>query len=253
MAPRKSDASKVATGDEATPVKEKDGVNVEDLSLPRSMVQRLAKGVLPPNTQIQKDAVLAMSKGATVFVNYLSSHANENALRQNKKTIMPKDVIEALKELEFDDFLPRLEAELAKYTEIQTEKRNTYRKKGTDKAAANGAAEVHAADASESVGVDPAGQDEPPAAKKARRSTLDTGDSNGTLLDAPEQERVGGSADDTVTEEDEEQDSHSEEETEDDLDGAEQAREEPAEEDALELLEENGVGDDDAEDESDSD
>lgn len=44
----------------------------QDLSLPRTMVQRLAKGVLPPNTQIQKDAITAMSKAATVFVNYLS-------------------------------------------------------------------------------------------------------------------------------------------------------------------------------------
>ena len=45
---------------------------IQDLSLPRTMVQRLAKGVLPPNTQIQKDAITAMSKGATVFVNYLA-------------------------------------------------------------------------------------------------------------------------------------------------------------------------------------
>ena len=37
------------------------------------MVQRLAKGVLPPNTQIQKDAQLAIWKSATVFVNYLAS------------------------------------------------------------------------------------------------------------------------------------------------------------------------------------
>lgn len=50
-----------------------DGLSVEDLNLPKSIVQRLAKGVLPPNTQIQKDALLAMSKGATVFVNYLTS------------------------------------------------------------------------------------------------------------------------------------------------------------------------------------
>jgi hypothetical protein len=37
------------------------------------MVQRLSKGVLPPNTQIQKDALLAISKSATVFVNYLTA------------------------------------------------------------------------------------------------------------------------------------------------------------------------------------
>lgn len=46
---------------------------VQDLNLPKSIVQRLAKGVLPPNTQIQKDALLAMSKSATVFVNYITS------------------------------------------------------------------------------------------------------------------------------------------------------------------------------------
>ena len=44
----------------------------QDLSLPRTMVTRLAKGVLPPNTSLHKDAILAMSKGATVFVNYLA-------------------------------------------------------------------------------------------------------------------------------------------------------------------------------------
>ena len=44
----------------------------QDLSLPRTMVQRLAKGVLPPNTSLHKDAVLALSKGATVFINYLA-------------------------------------------------------------------------------------------------------------------------------------------------------------------------------------
>jgi hypothetical protein len=46
---------------------------LQDLNLPKSIVQRLAKGVLPANTQIQKDALLAMSKSATVFVNYLTS------------------------------------------------------------------------------------------------------------------------------------------------------------------------------------
>lgn len=37
------------------------------------MVARLAKGVLPANTSIQKDALLALHKSATVFVNYIAS------------------------------------------------------------------------------------------------------------------------------------------------------------------------------------
>lgn len=109
MPPRKSNVSQVtATDPEGTPSKERDGINIEvpnpyspfvvtlpyrnppgtpqtdapdydsdttalqDLSLPRTMVQRLAKGVLPPNTILHKDAILAMSKGATVFINYLA-------------------------------------------------------------------------------------------------------------------------------------------------------------------------------------
>ena len=50
-----------------------DATTAQDLTMPRTMVMRLAKGVLPPNTQIQKDAVTALSKGATVFINHLSA------------------------------------------------------------------------------------------------------------------------------------------------------------------------------------
>lgn len=45
----------------------------QDLSLPKSMIGRLAKGVLPANTQIQRDALLALHKSATVFVSYIAS------------------------------------------------------------------------------------------------------------------------------------------------------------------------------------
>jgi histone H3/H4 len=46
---------------------------LQDLTLPKSIITRLAKGVLPPNTQIQANAILALSKSATVFINYLAS------------------------------------------------------------------------------------------------------------------------------------------------------------------------------------
>ena len=96
------------------------------------MIARLAKGVLPANTQIQKDALLAMHKSATVFVSYIASkyahsfsvllHAppcfincqpprnvhtnklcfssNDLARMANKKTISPQDVMSALKDAE---------------------------------------------------------------------------------------------------------------------------------------------------------
>ncbi|OAF62367.1 hypothetical protein VC83_01153 [Pseudogymnoascus destructans] len=119
MPPRKSDVAK-ATSEEvgvgapsaSTPAKEaahkeKDGVNIEDLNLPKSIVTRLAKGVLPPSTQIQGNAMLAMTKSATVFVGYLAAHANEYAQAANRKTVTPADVLRALEDLEFGEFRPR--------------------------------------------------------------------------------------------------------------------------------------------------
>ena len=103
------------------------------------MVTRIAKGVLPANTAIQKDALLAISKSSTVFVNYLASQyvtrpgtltvgyhfltdrrvfmadtvnsANDCAALNNKKTIQPQDVFQALRDLEFGGFAERCQEE----------------------------------------------------------------------------------------------------------------------------------------------
>ncbi|OJJ49690.1 hypothetical protein ASPZODRAFT_22423 [Penicilliopsis zonata CBS 506.65] len=97
------------------------GVSVEDYLLPRSLTLRLAKSVLPPNTSIQKDALLAIQKAATVFVSYLSSHANEATM---KRTVAPADVLAALSELEFEAFRPRLERELDVHTDLIARRKN---------------------------------------------------------------------------------------------------------------------------------
>ncbi|KAL3434056.1 histone-fold-containing protein [Aspergillus tetrazonus] len=110
-----------------------EGVSIEDYLLPRSITLRLAKSVLPPNTSVQKDAVLAIQKAATVFVSYLSSHANEATL---KRTVSPADVLNALSELEFEGFRPRLEKELDKFTDLKAAKRKP-RKSGDGDTKAN--------------------------------------------------------------------------------------------------------------------
>jgi len=43
------------------------------LTLPKSIITRLAKGVLPSNTQIQANAILALTKSATVFISHLAN------------------------------------------------------------------------------------------------------------------------------------------------------------------------------------
>lgn len=73
---------------------------------------------------------------------------------------MPKDVLDALQDLEFDFMLQRVEAEVHKFTSIQADKRNTYRKKVREekKAAVQGKP------------ANGMGEDESPPAKRARRS-----------------------------------------------------------------------------------
>ncbi|KAI9051088.1 hypothetical protein LZ554_005194 [Drepanopeziza brunnea f. sp. 'monogermtubi'] len=214
MPPRKSDASKVATADEATPGKElavRDGINIEDLNLPKSIVTRLAKGVLPPNTQIQGNAMVAISKSATVFVNYVASHANEHAATHNRKTIGPQDIFNALDDLDFPDFRDRLEADLAKFHEVQTDKRNAYRSKTASKAA----------DAGDDQGAED--KDGQPAAKKARlepgveeeeNGEEEAGDAERTPEDEAEDDE--GDVPEEVEEEEEEERLESEEQLEED-------------------------------------
>ncbi|EWZ50263.1 hypothetical protein FOCG_09666 [Fusarium oxysporum f. sp. radicis-lycopersici 26381] len=129
-----ADSSMAQNGDKKDKDKDKDKehkehITIEDLTLPKSIITRLSKGVLPPNTQIQANAIMALSQSTTVFINYLASHANENTVNAGKKTISPADVFKALEETEFAFLKEPLEAEFAKFNAIQTEKRTSYRQK----------------------------------------------------------------------------------------------------------------------------
>lgn len=47
--------------------------SIDDLNLPRTIITRLAKSRLPENTAIQRDAIAALIKSATVFISYITS------------------------------------------------------------------------------------------------------------------------------------------------------------------------------------
>ncbi|KAG6363251.1 hypothetical protein INS49_008347 [Diaporthe citri] len=202
-------------------------IPIEELQLPKSIITRLAKGVLPPNTQIQANAILAMTKSATVFINHLANAANEVTTLQNKKTVMPADVFRALDDIEFGFMRERVEAEFAKFNEVQTSKRSTYRKKvAAAKKATKGAGE-EGADAStagadgdttmggadttvNSVADSSAAGGGQPRAKKARTEGNNGGqmDVDEEVADASDPESVP----DEEADEDEEEDAEEEEE-----------------------------------------
>jgi len=97
-------------------------------------------------------------------VNYLATHANEHAQSSNRKTIAPGDVFKALDDLELDGFKDRLEAELAKFNEIQADKRNNYRKK----VAADKASGVKSGSPADTTAIEGDSLNGEPAAKKPR-------------------------------------------------------------------------------------
>ncbi|KAJ6102937.1 Histone-fold [Penicillium sp. IBT 16267x] len=179
------------------------GVSVDDYLLPRSLTIRLAKAVLPPNTTIQKDAVLAIQKAATVFVSYLSSHANDATL---KRTLAPADVFAALSELEFDSFRGRLEQELEAFTEIKAGKRKV--KKSEVNGAAGTADVAAAADEDVEMVNNPA--------KRVKRDGEDAGVQEGGDGDETQEEEL--EEDEEAHHEEDEEDEEDEEETQERVD-----------------------------------
>jgi DNA polymerase epsilon subunit 3 len=87
-----------------------------------------------------------------------NTSAAEHAQRSGKKTVTPENVFAAMHELEFAFMLPRLEAEVTKFTSIQADKRNTYRKKVREEKKA----------VKDPVPGAPAGDGGEPSAKRAR-------------------------------------------------------------------------------------
>ncbi|CAD0096635.1 unnamed protein product [Aureobasidium vineae] len=163
--------------------------------------------------------------------------SNEYAQLGGKKTIQPADVIAALKENEFEHFIPRLEAELKKYNTVQCDKRNSYRRKireekassktggvdddgkPTDSGAENGDADASMLDATEMSAVNghSRNDDEEPPSKKLRRENgeedeEEEGDDEEfhDALEGEDDEVVEGEGEDEVDEEDEDEDGEEE-------------------------------------------
>ncbi|KAK0753957.1 histone-fold-containing protein [Schizothecium vesticola] len=209
-------------------------ITIEDLTLPKSIITRLAKGVLPPNTQIQANAILALSKSAVVFISHLATTANEFTTSANKKTIMPADVFKALEETEYGFMIERVEAEFAKFNQTQTSKRSTYRRKvAAAKRASTGGGDVSMSMLSTASTQDPEGMGhddgDDEASRAAKKARIDGGGgAEDSRMDMDEQDPSDA---DTIPDEvDEEEEDGSEEEVEEDEDEEEEGPGEEGEE-----------------------
>mmetsp|Transcript_5274 Transcript_5274/g.8452 ORF Transcript_5274/g.8452 Transcript_5274/m.8452 type:complete len:137 (+) Transcript_5274:2-412(+) len=80
--------------------------------LPMANVSRIIASELPKDASVSKEARVALSACATVFVHYITELAIQQCDKRKKVTLAPEDIIEAVKEAEFEDFEDELKQAL---------------------------------------------------------------------------------------------------------------------------------------------
>ncbi|KAI0050589.1 histone-fold-containing protein [Auriscalpium vulgare] len=119
--PRKDSAAPVSAQAQQDAVSE----GIENFELPRALVMKIAKSAVPDNTKLQKDTVLSLVKGATVFINYLAATAHDVSTSKQHKSISASDVLKALEQIEFADLVGPLQTELQIYRDNLKGRRGT--------------------------------------------------------------------------------------------------------------------------------
>eukprot|EP01127_Copromyxa_protea_P024470 TRINITY_DN965_c0_g1_i1.p1 TRINITY_DN965_c0_g1~~TRINITY_DN965_c0_g1_i1.p1 ORF type:complete len:126 (-),score=26.61 TRINITY_DN965_c0_g1_i1:42-419(-) len=101
----------------------------ESFELPTTLVSKIVKGVLPEGTIITKEAKLALTLAAKVFILYLTACSNDFCRSCSRTTVGANHVLGALDELEFVGMRQQLETLLSEHKQDQQEKKETRTKK----------------------------------------------------------------------------------------------------------------------------
>ncbi|XAO27128.1 hypothetical protein I312_105970 [Cryptococcus bacillisporus CA1280] len=97
-------------------------IGIGEYELPKTTLTKLAKGSIPDNVKMQQDVVLALLRGSTLFISYLTAAAHDQAIARSGRTVTAADVIKAITEMDFgpaDALVPIMEQELAAFRNIQ--------------------------------------------------------------------------------------------------------------------------------------
>ncbi|CAN0916803.1 DNA polymerase II subunit B4 [Linum grandiflorum] len=96
--------------------------------LPKAMVRRVVKEALSQvspdaDFNIHKGSLLAFCESARIFIHYLSATANDICKESKRQTINAEDVLKALEEIEFPEFVAPLRSSLAEFKKKNAGKR----------------------------------------------------------------------------------------------------------------------------------
>ncbi|XP_023725478.1 DNA polymerase epsilon subunit 3 [Cryptotermes secundus] len=106
---------------------------LEDLNLPNTVITRIIKEALPDGVNIAKEARTAFAKSASVYILYITSAASLVATSNNRKTISGQDVLQAIGNVEFNNFLEPLQDVLEYFRRMQKGKKDASAKRKMQK------------------------------------------------------------------------------------------------------------------------
>jgi len=116
---------------ESTPAKSSSGGSgPTEFEPPLACVRRLLKNTLPSSTNVGKDASSAFARACGIFVIYLTACANDFARENKRQTITANDILAAVKEVDFDEFTPKLTTFIDRHRKSEKAKRE--RKKSVE-------------------------------------------------------------------------------------------------------------------------
>ncbi|XP_045534301.1 nuclear transcription factor Y subunit B-1 isoform X2 [Papilio machaon] len=90
----------------------------QDRFLPIANIAKIMKRAIPENGKIAKDARECVQECISEFISFITSEASDRCQMEKRKTINGEDVLFAMNQLGFDNYVDPLKIYLKKYREI---------------------------------------------------------------------------------------------------------------------------------------
>ncbi|KAJ1350673.1 hypothetical protein KIN20_006530 [Parelaphostrongylus tenuis] len=103
-------------GDEETPdTRSSNPIPDQERFLPIANVARVMKRMIPSSGKIAKDAKECVQECVSEFISFITSEANDKCLNEKRKTISADDLLEAITNMGFDNYVAPLQLFLERY------------------------------------------------------------------------------------------------------------------------------------------
>lgn len=106
---------------------ENDAGTIDQFLFPKSTLNKLAKQILQQTNDhpmlLAKDSQMVIQRGSLLFVNFIYHHAKQIVKTAGRKVVNADDILKALSEVGFQDFIPVLNDELDKFVKRKGEKK----------------------------------------------------------------------------------------------------------------------------------